>query len=364
MARHFKVGVPDEVKRFFEAVEAGRQDEVDALFKSMSERRKSPDAAPGLRVLWPAIMETYGVTEVAHDWPAQKLLDYGNAVLDSLRPDMVYVGGTDAGRFIPTLLNESGDGTPHIILTQNALSDGTYLDYVRFLYGDRMATLTPEESQRAISDYVADATKRLQHDEQFPDEPKQLRPREEVHNSDGRIEVSGQVAVCYIREWLLQTLMQKNPEAAFALEESFPFKSTYAGATTLGPIMELGSQDAQAGLTPERATQSLEYFQTTTQELLADPETPEGSAPRNAYAKLLLAQANLFLDRNYAAQAEQALRLATDLTPAGPEAVFSYTKLLIEQKRFADARQLVQTAVQLAPGNQNLQNLLQLLKKR
>ena len=75
-------------------------------------------------------------------------------------------------------------------------------------------------------------------------------------------------------------------------------------------------------------------------------------------------QHQLFLDRNYAAQAEQALRLATDLTPAGPEAVFSYTKLLIEQKRFADARQLVQTAVQLAPGNQNLQNLLQLLKQR
>ena len=53
--------------------------------------------------MWQAVHETYGVAEVAHDWPAQKLLDYGQAVLDSLRPGMVYVGGTDAGRFIPTL---------------------------------------------------------------------------------------------------------------------------------------------------------------------------------------------------------------------------------------------------------------------
>ena len=52
-------------------------------------------------------METYGVAEIAHLWPAQQVLDYGEAVLGSLRPGMVYVGGTDAGRFIPTLLNET-----------------------------------------------------------------------------------------------------------------------------------------------------------------------------------------------------------------------------------------------------------------
>ena len=50
------------------------------------------------------------IAECAHDWPAQKLLDYGDATLGSLRPGMVYVGGTDPGRGIPTLLNETGDG--------------------------------------------------------------------------------------------------------------------------------------------------------------------------------------------------------------------------------------------------------------
>jgi hypothetical protein len=365
MARHFKVDVPDEMKRFFAAVEAGRWEEADALFKAMSEKRESSSTSSNtveaLQKLWPAVMETYGVAEEAHNWPAQQLLDYGNAVLDSLRPGMVYVGGTDAGRFIPTLLNETSDGSQHIILTQNAFADGTYLDYVRFLYGDQMAMLTPEESQQAFQDYMADATQRLQHDQQFPDEPQQLRPGEDVRMTDGRVQVSGQVAVMCINELMLQTLMQKNPDTAFALQESFPFKSTYADATTLGPIMELGNQDAQAGLTPERATQSLDYWRTTAQELLSDPDTPQGSVPRDAYSKLLVSQANLFLDRDYSGQAEEALRLATQLAPASPEAVFSYADLLAKENRFAEASQLVQTALTLAPANQGFQTLLQTL---
>jgi hypothetical protein len=47
--------------------------------------------------------------------PAQKLLDYGNAVLGALRPGMVYVGGTDPGRWIPTLLNETSESERHIV---------------------------------------------------------------------------------------------------------------------------------------------------------------------------------------------------------------------------------------------------------
>src|SRR5207249_559684 len=145
-----------------------------------------------------------------HDWPAQKLLDYGNAVLGSLRPGMVYVGGTDPGRWIPELLNETSGGEPHIIVTQNAFADSRYLDFMNTLYGDRFAALTQDDSKRAFDEYLADAQKRLQHDQQFPDEPKQLRPGEDVRITDGKVQVSGQVAVMAINEKMLQALMQKN----------------------------------------------------------------------------------------------------------------------------------------------------------
>jgi hypothetical protein len=105
---------------------------------------------------------------------------------------MVYVGGTDPGCFIPTLLNETSDGERHVVLTQNALADGTYLDYLGFLYGDRVKTLTKDDNQRAFQEYMADAQKRFEHDQQFPNEPKQLRPGEDVRFTEGRTQVSGQ----------------------------------------------------------------------------------------------------------------------------------------------------------------------------
>ena len=211
MAEHFKVEMPAEVERFFDAAEAGRWDELKALFGSLDKRRRGAESDEGLRTLWPAILETYSVAEVAHQWPPQKLLDYGDAVLGSLRSGMVYVGGTDAGRFIPTLLNETSDGEHHIVLTQNALADGTYLQYVGYLYNDQMATLTGDDSQRAFQDYITDGQKRFVHDQEHPEEPKQLRPGEDVRVTDGRVQVSGQVAVMAINEKLLETIMNKNP---------------------------------------------------------------------------------------------------------------------------------------------------------
>src|SRR5262245_30220376 len=250
ISKHFGVAVPAEVEHFFDLADAGRWKELDDLYESLKKRREDMSLPSEVfSRFFPVLNEVLGVTEAARDWPAQKLLDYGNAVLGSLRPGMVYVGGTDAGRYIPTLLNETSDGEPHVVLTQNAFADLSYLNYATFLYGDHLATLAQEDSERAFQDYIADARKRLEHDQQFSDEPKQLRPGEDVRLTDNRVQVSGQVAVMAINEKLLQALMQKNPDATFAMEESFPFNSTFAEATTLGPVMELRVRDEQSALT-------------------------------------------------------------------------------------------------------------------
>jgi tetratricopeptide (TPR) repeat protein len=361
-ARDFEL--PAEIERFFELVKSGDWEALRHAFEALNDQRMGTAAGwnEDLSHLWPAILETYGVAEVAHDWPAQWLLDYGQTLLDSLRPDMVYVGGTDPGRFIPTLLNETSDDGRHIVITQNALADGSYLEYLSFLYGDRLATLTSEDSQNCFEQYVEDARRRLLHDQQFPDEPQQVRPGEHLQFKDGGLQVSGQVAVIAINERLLQTLLQKNPDLSFALEEGFPFKSTYADATPLGPLMELRVRDSQNTLTAERAAQSIEDWRATTRSLLSDPSTPEASDPRKAYAKLILAQANLFLDRNFTGEAEQAYRLANELCPSGPEAVFNYVSLLMKQGRVAEATRVAQTADRLAPGQAQFRQLLEQLQ--
>jgi tetratricopeptide (TPR) repeat protein len=359
IAKRLNVKVPDEVERFFDAVESGRWDDIDAAHKVMLEDEKQfnqPKSAE-LHEFWRSIQETWGAAREAQNWPAQRLLDYGNAILDSLRPGMIYAGGTDPGCFIPTMMNETGEGDKHIVLTQNALADGTYLKYLDVLYGDQMATLTQDDSQRAFQDYIADAQKRLEHDQQFPNEPKKLKPGEDVKMVDGKVQLSGQIAVMAINEKLFQMLMDKNPNASFAMEESFPFQSMYGSASPLGPIIEMGSAQQQSDLNATQAAQSVDYWQTAAQQLLSDPETPQGSDARKAYSKLISSQAGLLADHGLPAEAEQEFRIALQLTPESPEAVFRYVNLLMSQSRVADALPIVENAIKAAPDNQQLQGL-------
>jgi len=353
LARRHKVQVPQDVERFFDAVESGDWEEIEATFKKINGGESSAGWARGRSEeagkLWPAIIDAYGAAEQVHLWPAQKLLDYGNAVLDSLRPGMVYVGGTDNGRWIPELLNDTSEGEHHIILTQNAFADATYLDYVRLQYQDRLANLTDEDSKRAFEQYLTGAQKRLAHDQQFPDEPKQIRPGEDIRVSDNRVQVSGKLAVMAINEKLLERLMEKNPGVSFALEESFPLQGTYADALPLGPLMELRARDDQNAFTPELAAQSLDYWRNTAQQVLSDPEAISSEAALKSYSHDTAAAANLLGAHNFSTEAEEAYRLATQLWPANPEAVTGLAGLLAGSGRENEARQLLADFAQKYP---------------
>jgi tetratricopeptide (TPR) repeat protein len=338
--------LPPEISAFFDAVEKGNWEEIHSRWKELATHTHQYDYSkndrPDLEPYWQTVLDTYLPIEVAYayDIPAQKYLDYGNAILDSLRPDMVYVGGTDDGRGIPTLLNETSDN-PHIVLTQNALADGTYLDYLHELYGDRFHTLSQDDSQRAFQEYTADAQKRFEHDQNFPDEPKQVRPGENIKMLDGKVQVTGQAAVMGINEKLLQMLMQKNPDLSFAMQESFPLRGTYADALPLGPIMELGVKDAQTAFTAERAAQSVDYWRATAQLVLADPQAAGSENTLKTYSHDVNSTANLLASHNFTSEAEQAYRLASQIFPSNPEAVTGLANVLAQTGRTTEARQLL-----------------------
>jgi tetratricopeptide (TPR) repeat protein len=359
MAKRIGAELPPEVDQFFNAVAAGHWQELNALYHKLENLRDS-GGNDKLRNLWGPILETLLIAECAHAWPAQKLLEYGQATLGALTPGMVYVGGTDPGRGIPTLLNETSEGEHHIVLTQNALADGTYLDYIRFLYGAQMQLPTEEETRQAFNDYIADAQKRFEHDRQFPDEPKQVRPGERiwsVSNSgadasagpSSEIQVSGNVAVMSINERILQTIMDKNPGMSFAMEESFPLASTYSSAVPLGPLMQLRAPDGQNSFTLDTAGDTLQYWRNTADQLEGDTDAPEGSEVRKTYSHMAVAQANLMTDHHYDSEAEQTYRLAMEMEPSNPEAVYGLANLLNKSGRLDEARQLVDDFSQSHP---------------
>jgi hypothetical protein len=355
IARRSKTEIPPEVEKFFEALERGNWDEIKPLWDDLARQSGQYEHSTHRKELdpfWPTILDAYGVAEQAHDWPAQQLLDYGNAILSSLRPGMVYVGGTDDGRWIPELLNETGDREEHIIVTQNALADGRYLDFVNTLYADRMTTLTGEDLQAAFQNYGIDAQKRLEHDQQFPEEAKQLQPGENIQVVDGKVQVSGQTAVMAINERLLQALAQKNPDLSFGIQESFPFRDMYGDALPMGPLMELGA-GGQNNFGPDQATQSLQYWQATAQQVLADPDAANSQPTLKSYSHDAVSAANLLAAHNFTSEAEQAYGLATQLWPENPESVGGLADLLAATGRQDQARQLLQNFAQQYPAQQN-----------
>ena len=181
------------------------------------------------------------------------------------------------------------------IITQNALADGTYLEYIRAhynrseqrdtpffqemlrgqrereknLYTNALAravapldrfltergariearrraegvypkkeihTPTVDESQRSFTEYMQDAARRRQLG--------QLKPGEDVREdrASGKVSVSGQVAVMQINGLLTKVIFDANPENEFYVEESFPLDWMYPHLTPFGIIMKINRQ--------------------------------------------------------------------------------------------------------------------------
>ena len=308
------ITVPTELEAFFDAADRGNWEEIDRLYKGLQDKRNDssyPDAK-SLQKLFATAQEVWGAHAAAHEWPAQALLDYGRDTLGSLAPDMVYIGGTDPGRFIPTLLNATS-GDKHIVLTQNALADGTYLEYINFLYGDRLKTLTASDSSNSFQKYLADVAKRYQHDQEFPNEPKQMRPGENYLSKDGRVQVSGIGSVMSVNELLLLALQEKNPDLKFAMEESFSLPSTYSNTIPRGALLELGNENSTTKLTAPLASAALDFWRNKINQITTAPDFDPAKETGREYSHMIVAQGNLFSSHNLNSEAEQAYRLAQQL---------------------------------------------------
>src|ERR1035437_7565323 len=224
------ITLPPEFETFYKAAEKGDWQTATNSFETLQKRLWNPTNTVEHRgSWWPATMDAYGVFELFPSGGEKYAIAFGNDIIKSIPDGSVYFGGTDPGRFLVTALSEShADGKPFFILTQNALTDVTYLHYLRAMYGGKIYTLTDEDSQNSFQDYKTDAQRRLSHDQQFPNEPRQLKPGEDVRlDPNGQIQLRGQMNVIGVRELLTKTIFDKNPDREFYIEESFPLDWMY-----------------------------------------------------------------------------------------------------------------------------------------
>ncbi|HAO77431.1 MAG TPA: DUF2723 domain-containing protein, partial [Verrucomicrobia subdivision 3 bacterium] len=351
------------------------------------------------------------------------------------------------------------------LITQNALADGTYLDYLRAQYNrskqidppffrefiryvlgiplgpdnslvnglsdlafnvlDRPFTAwglhvetkrraegvyppseiyipSPADSQKCFQDYTDDVARRQQLG--------QLKPGENVNVDNGRVQVSGQVAVMMINGLLCKVIFDNNPTNEFYVEESFPLDWMYPYETPFGIIMKI-NRNTQAELSDDvfqldhqfwtkfsaRLCGNWITYDTSVKEIAdfcertyisnnykgftGDRRFVRDDDGQKAFSKLRSSQAGMYYwrlgpqcppeFRQKSAASQAALVRETDFAfkqsfafcPYSPEAVYRYVNFLLQFGRFDDAVIIAETCKKLDPYNDQISNLLEQLKQ-
>jgi hypothetical protein len=189
---------------------------------------------------------------------------FGDEVIQSIPQGSIYFGGTDQGRFIITAMQKSQtEGDPFFTLTQNALADGTYLNYLRSMYGEKIYIPTTEDSAKCFQEYEMDVARRQQSNQLKPGENVQVDAR------SGRVSISGQGAVMQINGLLVKVMFDKNPNREFYIEESFPLDWMYPYLEPHGLIFKLNRQPLTE-LSDEIVQRDHEYWTKLVQPMIGD----------------------------------------------------------------------------------------------
>ncbi len=384
-----------EVWEFFNAGKAADWAKVTQLYNRL--RRGAYQYQGGksdprlITMVWQPVNEAFGAVEECQQGDERYVARYSEEILASMPKGAVYFGGTDPGRWLPTAFVKSHEkADPCFVLTQNALADNLYMQYLRAMYGDRLKLPTEVEIQAVFSEYIADATKRL--------ETGKLKPGENVERDEdtGRVNVSGQVAVMEINARIARLIYRNNPDREFYVEESFPLDWMYPHLRPNGLIMKLERQpvrelpeamlekdrsfwtsfvDQALGkwLTPETPLKDVCSFvekvfeKSETDGFKGDPHYLKNDATRRFYAKLRTSIASVYAWRvknislaaerlRMAKAADFAFRQAFVLNPQLPESGLRYAEFLLAQGRKEDALLVAKTAE--ASGNNGLGTLI------
>ena len=275
------------------------------------------------------------------------------------------------------------------------------------LYPDReMYIASPEDSAVCFQQYMGDAQRRMQHDLQFPNEPRQIKMGEDVRydTNSGKVSVAGQVAVMAINGLLTKVMFDHNPKNEFFVEESFPLDWMYPHLTPYGVIMKINRQPLP-DLTEDIMRRDHDFWKQFSKRLtgdILDYDTPvkqvcdwvektylrrdfsgftgdrkfvRDDDAQKAFSKLRSSIAGIYAWRLSQApleyrprsnadimrvfkEADFAFRQAFAFCPYSPEAVYRYAYLLAQFNRLDDAILVAKTCLKMDPDNGGVVGLI------
>jgi hypothetical protein len=392
---------------------------VGDWWRRMSEKADEAKMKQLHGTQWEDMKEIWGTFDcLASDAELDKhFVTLGQDIIRSIPAGSIYLGGSDPGRWTVTALQTSHvNGDPFFTLTQNAMADMSYLEYLRSMYGAKIYIPTANDSQKCFQDYMEDAQRRILHDQTSPADPKQIKPGEDVRvDGSGHVQVSGQVAVMAINAELVNVIFDHETNREFYVEESFPLDWMYPHLEPHGLIMKI-NREPLAELSHEVIRKDHEFWKqrlapvigdwlkddTSVQEICAfaeklfvkhdfngfkgDPRIVNADWPKwmsklrgsigGVYQwRLGKAPSGGIVPEPFIARGEVrdrliketdfAYRQAFAVCPYSPEVVYRYSQFLVDQKRTQDALAVAEIAMRASQGKpdaQTFRNLLDNLK--
>jgi hypothetical protein len=404
IAKDRSIAVPRQVREFFAVAQKddwiGASNRFVSLLSDVYPRaqRRLPDP------LWGAVHDVYGTYEIFRDWHPKFATQFATETVGAIPPGSIYFGGSEAGRFLVSAFSQShSEGRPFFTLTQNALSEGAYAEYLRAMYGPKLQLPDASLIQKCTDEYTEDAKLRLEHDQKFPQQPPQIRRAEDVRFVDGKLQIGGPISVMAIHALIVKEIFNRHPDREFFIEESYPLEWTYAHASphhfifkiNRDPLRELSDdvihadqqfwmKNIETWLGPWLKTNTplqeiadfakKTYSAEPSRNADADPLFAKDLHARKAFSNLRASQAALYSWRakhglsveraRMKKEAEFAYRQALAICPTNPKAVFLYAETLQANNQPADALLVAQTAKGLDPANPQFRSLVEQLSQR
>jgi beta-lactamase regulating signal transducer with metallopeptidase domain len=140
--------ISPEFQKFFTAATTGDSQTVTNMYESFKQRHGQYKHAnnrsdPSLRTsFWGPVLEICLVYDHVVRCEPEYTQMAVDGIVNSIPAGSIYFGGTDPGRGLPTAFCKShANADPFYTLTQNALADGSYLEYLQKTYGDQKSSL-------------------------------------------------------------------------------------------------------------------------------------------------------------------------------------------------------------------------------
>jgi tetratricopeptide (TPR) repeat protein len=307
--------------------------------------------------------------------------DFGADILRNMDRNAVYYGGSDFGRFVPTYMvfvesqqpdrwkrDPAFDRRDVTVITQNALCDSHYSQYIRQQYDPRF--------RPAPQQYTA-FEKWLGRDKAYPQIPVVCLSQQEVsacwEEYRNRPDVAARIKsgetdrfglrpgtndIFEINAIAAQRIFEKNKQGhTFYLEQSVPMEWTYPYMLPDGLIFKL-SPAKLAALPAAAIAADHQFWDVYSAKLLADPRFRIDDDATITFGKLAMNHADLYHWRKLPKDEEYFLKLSNRLSPQLQETVMRLNDLYLSQQRYDEALALMKQAELDDPRNEDYADLL------